>query len=262
MERRIFVILNTVSLAVAIVVFTITGFGDISVRAAEGLSRITLVTPAGFFYSIWWVLFLLLIAFVVFQWKILRKNWNLNILESVDVYFFLNNLALTGWMILWKNGYAGLSVLSIFLVLLFLVILIIRLKMEIWDAPLRILLFVWWPLAVFAGWMIIESIAGMASLLAGLEIGIFRDFPGTWALILILVTLGIFLFILFTRNLRESAFVGVWGLTGIAIRQGVDQTTIAVTVWASAAILLAAILWHGYKNRETAPHKKFQRGEF
>ena len=232
MEKRIFLILNTVTLAVAILVYTITGFGDINVRAGGEFAVSSYIIPAGFTYSMWWAIFLLLIAFVAFQWIILKRNWKWNILQSMNVYFFLENLALIGWMILLKNGYAGFSVIAMFLVLLFLVILVIRLRMEIWDAPLRILLFVWWPLAVFFGWMIIESITGMSAFLAGLDIGIFSDFQNVWALIIILFTTGIFLFILFTRNLRESALVGAWGLAGISVRQGANDTGIAVTAWA------------------------------
>lgn len=211
MEKRIFVILNTVTLAVAIVIFNITGFNGTSGMTIQQLSHHSLIKPADFIYSVWWIIFPLLVAFVGYQWLLLKKDVNRNILENVDVYFILSNLALTGWMILWQKGYAVYSVAAMFVVLLMLIILIIRLRMETWDAPLRILLFVWWPLAVFFGWMIVASITGTAAFLDDLDIGIFRDYQVFWAYGLILFALGIFIFIVFKRNLRESALIGVWG---------------------------------------------------
>lgn len=67
---------------------------------------------------------------------------------------------------------------------------------------------------------------------------------------------------LITRNLRESAAVGIWALVAIAIRQWGAHPEITVVALLASALLLSAIMYHGYQNRETSPFLKLKRGEF
>jgi len=85
--------------------------------------------------------------------------------------------------------------------------------------------------------------------------------PLTWALVMIVIATAIYLLLVFTRNMREAALVGVWALIAIAVRQGSAHPAIGTTAITAAALLMFVIAWHGYRNRSTAPLEKMKRGE-
>ncbi|SFB47575.1 hypothetical protein SAMN04489723_11263 [Algoriphagus aquimarinus] len=58
---------------------------------------------------------------------------------------------------------------------------------------------------------------------------------------------------IFTRNLREFACVGVWALIAISVRHWGSIPELQWTALLGAILLFIAISYHGYKNRATAP---------
>jgi len=62
--------------------------------------------------------------------------------------------------------------------------------------------------------------------------------------------------ITWTRNMREFALVGAWGLIAVAVANWNEHEAIVITGIATAAVLLVSSGIHGYKNRQTSPWKK------
>ena len=62
---------------------------------------------------------------------------------------------------------------------------------------------------------------------------------------------------IFKRNMREFALVGVWALVAIFVRHNGELNSIAYTALAGAIVLFLLAGYHGYKNRESNP---FVRG--
>ncbi|MEX2594038.1 MAG: SMP-30/gluconolactonase/LRE family protein [Anditalea sp.] len=122
----------------------------------------TLITPADYAFSIWGLIYLLLIGFLGFQWvKFMKRNTHES-LEKAGIWFSLANIFNGLWIVVWINGWLGFSVLIIFLLLFSLIQLVIRLKLEIWDAPKRIIVFVWWPISIYIGWIIIATVTNVS----------------------------------------------------------------------------------------------------
>lgn len=264
MPKIILLTLNTLTLAAVIIMNLQSGSGAINNKTVGEVSQKydTLFTPAGYAFSIWGLIYLGLIAFVGFQWYLLINKKNLEIIDKTGPYFILANLANILWLFLWLNEDIALSVIVMFILLTALIILIFRLDMEIWDAPVRIMVFVWWPLAFYLGWIIVAAVANTAAFLASIGWNGSPLTPQIWTIIMIIVSTMIYLLLTFTRNLRESAAVGIWALAAIAVRQSALNIEITITAAAASIILFAAISYHGYKNRETAPINKIKRGEF
>ena len=262
--KKLLVILNSITLIAVIIFNGLAASGKIYSATVGEISHKynTLFAPADYAFSIWSLIYIALIAFVGFQWYSVIKKTNLDLIDRTGVYLIIINLANMLWLILWLKELIGFSVIVMLLLLLTLIILSVKLDLEIWDAPVRIIMFVWWPLAFYLGWIIVAAVANISAFF--ISVG-WNGSPLTqqlWTEIMIVIAAAIYLFITFTRNLRESAVVGIWALVAIAVKQWNSNIEISYTALGAAAILLAAIIYHASKNIETAPILKLRRGEF
>lgn len=254
-------IANTLSLLVTLVINYSAGSGALSGKSVGEVSSKypTLVTPAGYAFSIWGFIYLLLIAFTVYQWLDWRKGRNEDSLNKAGIWFFLANMANALWVIVWVHEALGWSVLIIFLLLFSLVKLIVRLELEIWDAPLRIIAFVWWPVCIYAGWVILATITNVAVFLKSTgfpQAGLSSE---VWAIIALTPGLLIYLFLIRVRNMREAALAGVWGLVAIAVRHWDNHEVVVVFSLLAAAVLFAFVAYHGVQNKDTSPFMKWKK---
>lgn len=265
MSRKTLVIINTLSFGGVILVNILAGSGQIAGGTDVGdisARYDTLFAPAGYAFSIWGLIYLMLAGFVGFQWLALWRKKGMEIIDQTGMWFAVANLMNIGWLYLWLHEFIGLSAVVILILLFSLLMLTIRLRMSLWDAPVRILMFVWWPFSIYLGWIIVAAIANISAFLVSLGWYGAPLSPQLWTILLIALSAGVYLFLLITRNLRESAVVGVWALVAIAVRQWGVHPEISVTALLASALLLSAIMYHGYQNRETSPFLKLKRGEF
>lgn len=263
MKQKALLITNTLTLIFALVMNVLTGsdlfngttMADISARYE------TLFTPAGYAFSIWGIIYLLLILFLGYQWYAYIKYRQDEHLNRTGIWFALSNLANGLWVAAWLTDSIGLSVLLMLVLLLSLIILTFRLRLEIWDAPVRIIAFVWWPICIYMGWIIVATVANVSSFLVSIDWhgGMFSQ--EAWAIIMIVAAFIIYLLLIYFRNMREAALVGIWGLVAIAVKQWQVHPPVIITAIAAAVVLFVAVSVHGYKNRETSPLKKLKRGE-
>jgi len=255
---------NTFTLAIMLWVNALSGTGRIAGKNVGEISRQyeTLITPESYAFAIWGLIYALLVIFVLFQWIILIREKDLDIIQKTGIFFTLSNLANIAWLFLWLNEFLGYSVLAMLVLLTALIILVYRLDMEICDAPVRVITFVWWPVVIYLGWIIIATVTNIAAFLTSLGWDGSPFSPQLWTILMILIATGIYTFLTFTRNLRESALVGMWAFVAIALKQGSVHLDITFTAIAAAAILTVEVMYHGFRNRDTSPFHKIKRGEF
>ncbi len=262
-QAKGYLILNTITLLFALVMNYLSGTGVFGGRSVADVSAkySSLFTPAGYAFAIWGVIYLLLIAFVVYQWVAWIRHKDDRELKQTGIWFALANVANGLWIVAWLNLYIGWSVVLIFILLLSLIVLTVRLRLELWDAPVRIIAFVWWPICIYLGWIIVASVANVTVFLVSLgwEGGFLS--PAGWAIAMIGVATIIYLLLLHYRNMREAALVGVWALIAIAVRQWSQQPEIVGAALVASAFLLIIVASHASKNHETLPLKKIKRGE-
>jgi len=252
---------NTLSLIFALVLNGLAGSGAFNGKSVGDISAKydTLIAPAGYAFSIWGLIYLLLLLFVAYQWFDWFKNKNDTALKQTGLWLTIGNIVNGLWIVAWINEYMGISVFLIFLLLVSLIMLIYKLRLEIWDAPLRTIVFVWWPICIYLGWIVVASVANVAAYLVSLNWqGGFMS-PLTWTIIMITIATIIYLLLIFTRNMREAALVGIWAFIAIAVRQWSVYNEIVITAIAGAVILFIVISWHGYKNRATSPLEKLKK---
>jgi hypothetical protein len=265
MQNRnlLLVVLNTVTFALMLFVnyaSNVHVFADVTV-ADISHKYDTLFAPAGYAFIIWSVIFLLCLGFVIYQW-VLLKNDGQQYIQRTGLWFALSNITNAAWIYCWINEQLGWCVVLILILLLSLVILTIKLKLELNDEPVRTIFFIWWPIGIYLGWIMVATIACIASYLVftgWYSLGIAAD---TWTIIMIVIASLIYIFINQTRNLRESVSVGIWAFIAIAVRQFNVHNNITAAAIIASLILTILIVRHGYKNSYYSPFAKIKRGEW
>jgi hypothetical protein len=102
--------------------------------------------------------------------------------------------------------------------------------MESEDDRFPKMVFVSWPIVIYAGWVTVASIANVSSYLTKIEWDGFGITPVAWTIIMIGVAVLLNLFVMWKRHMRGFVLVGAWALVGIGIANtGLNQiiTTIA-----------------------------------
>lgn len=264
MKPRNLVILNTLTFILALYVNFLSSTGAISGESVSDISAKyqTLITPAGYAFAIWGFIYLMLIGFIGFQWYTVFKSKENVIVKDSGLWFAVSNIANTMWIIAWVNDWILMSVFFMIVLLISLSKLVIRNRLEIWDAPLHIMLFVWWPITFYFGWIILASVVNISALIISLNLGLQAGVTELLALVVLVVATIIYLTLLAKRNLREAALVGIWGFIAIAVKQMELNESVAYTSIILALILTLVTGRHAWRNRETTPIKKIGRKEF
>jgi benzodiazapine receptor len=198
----------------------------------------TLITPAGYVFAIWGVIYILLGIFVVYQ--ALPSQMGRDFQRKVGWLFILASAFNITWLFLWQNLILSLSVPIMFLLLASLIAIYLKLNIGKSTAPLREKLAVQAPFSVYLGWITIASIANVAAFLVSVGWDGFGIAAENWAILIIIVALVITLAVVVTRKDAAYALVIVWALTGIAVNQAAHPNIVTVAV--SSALLAALVL--------------------
>ncbi|SCY28684.1 hypothetical protein SAMN05192588_2056 [Nonlabens sp. Hel1_33_55] len=268
MYKRLISILN---LLIVIILIAWNGYantGNFNGKTVGDLSAEynNLFTPASYAFSIWGLIFLMLLVFAGYgvyaafaKAKSLQpRSYRTNFVVSTFPYFLLANIFCSVWVALWLQEMIGASVMCMVGILACLLMCIKQLDMELWDAPFPVIAFVWWPLCLYSGWISVAIIANVASFLNGMfEIPENQQILATICLIVIATVIN--LLMIWYRNMREYAAVAVWALVAIYVRHTGTMDDIAYLALGAAIVLFLNTMVHGYQNRATNPMLKFKQ---
>ncbi len=221
----------------------------------------TLFAPADYAFIIWGVIFLLCAGFVIYQWTLIKNDPD-RYIQRTGFWFIISNIANAAWVYCWTHAWLGFCVIIILILLLSLIALTIRLGIAIEDEPVRTILFVWWPIAIYLGWIMVATIASIASWLVSIHWNGFGIAPDVWTIIMIVLASVLYIFLNQKRNLRETVTAGIWAFIAIAVRQFGVHDDVALAAMIASVILTILIAMHFYKNRYYVPFIKIKRGEW
>lgn len=257
--KKFYQIANAVALISTVIINYLSNTGVLNGKSIGNVSNNipSLFTPAGYAFSIWGFIYLLLFGFIIYQGRSLfNKSAEDDFVEKIGPWFIISCIANSGWVFLWLFEYTGISCVFIFLLLFSLLKIIMNNRMEIWDAPAKVILLLWWPFVFYAGWVTVASIANVAAFLVKINWDGFGISPEVWTIIMIIIATIINVIVVYKRNLREFATVGIWALIAIAVRNFESHKIIAYVAMIAAAILFVIIMIQGYQNRKTNPFMK------
>jgi translocator protein len=206
----------------------------------------TLITPAGYVFVIWGVIYILLGVFVVYQALPSEKGKEYQ--NKISWLFILSSLLNVTWLCLWQNEILSVSLVVMFLLLVSLIAIYLRLNIGKSTVSLREELAVHLPFSVYLGWITIASIANVAAFLVSIGWDGFGISLETWAILIIIVTLLITLTVVTMRKDIAYALVIVWALMGIAANQS-GNPNVVTTTEASVVIAVVALIAVVIRNR-------------
>lgn len=233
---------NIVFFALTVVVNGLAGGTTLiggQLTAAVSDANPTLITPAGYVFSIWGIIYILLGVFVVYQ--ALPSQQGKEYQRKIGWLFVLSSLINIGWLFLWQFEYLSLSVVLMFLLLATLISIYVRLGIGKTMVSLRERLAVQLPFSVYLGWITVASIANVATTLVSVGWDGFGISPETWAILVVAVALIITMLVLVTRRDVAYSLVIIWALVGIGVKQSGNQT-IVLLMEISAAIVAVALV--------------------
>lgn len=237
---------------IATLVFnTLATTGAIGGRTTAAISNAfpVVFTPANYVFSIWSVIYLGLLAFVVYQ--VLPAGQRNARLSLVRPLFVLSCVFNSTWIIAWQNEYFALSMLLMLGLLATLVAIYNRLKIGLKPASGSDFWLVNGPFSVYLGWISVATIANACVVLysAGWTGG---GIP--WSVVLIAVATVLGLAFLNQRADVSYALVLVWALVGIAVRNwGIP--VVAYSALLGAAILVLVIGLRGRRTQLAVPSR-------
>jgi hypothetical protein len=203
--------------------------------------------PAGFTFSIWLVIYILVIGFCIFQISGSRIRENKEAVERIGSLFALTNILNASWILAWHYRMVSLSLLIMLLLLLTLVAIHLRLPIPDTSRPMQNRIWIQGTFSVYLGWIMTATIANTTAWFVD------KGWKGsplseeTWAIIMILAA-GLLSFLMLSRRKnRIVPLVTVWSAGGIIARQygangfnGVALTGSIVCIVLLLAVILSA----------------------
>lgn len=252
--KRIFAICNGIALIVTIVINYVSNTGLLNGNTMKTVSDkyFNYFTPAGYAFSIWGLIYLGLLGFVFSSGiSVLKKDEDNPMLLKIGWWFVFSCFANCLWVVAWLYDYTGESVLIMALIFISLLKIIINTRMELDVHPFKSYLFVFWPFALYFGWISVAFIANVAAFLTKINWNGWGISAVNWTIIMICVAGLINILMIRMRNLREFGLVGIWAILAIAVsnnREG-GSLSIVYTCYAVAIILFVFIIISFLKGR-------------
>ncbi len=232
---------NILTFVLTVLVNGLANTGALNGKTTGEISDLypTLITPAGYVFSIWGVIYTLLLVFVVFQ--ALPRQREKPFLQEISFLFVLSGLLNVLWLFLWHYDQIALSVPLMFALLATLIAIYLRLQIGRSTLPLKEKLCVHLPFSVYLGWITVATIANVATALTAINWDGFGISNETWAVLVIIVALAITLTVIITRRDVAYSLVLIWALVGIIVKQTENQSVV-ITAAASAIIIAVALV--------------------
>lgn len=202
-------------------------------------ANFTLITPAGYTFSIWGIIYVLLGIFVVYQALPSQKHKEYH--EKIGWLFVISSILNITWLYLWQYEQLIFSVFLMFMLLATLIAIYIRLNIGKSKDELIEKITVHLPFSTYLGWITIASIANVATTLVSINWDGFGINPETWALLIIIVALFLSLIVIVTRKDVAYGLVIVWAFVGIAGAQTANPNIVKLTQISAIIVLLALI---------------------
>lgn len=201
--------------------------------------------PAGYVFSIWGLIYLTLICFVIYQ--ALPRQITLAALVRIRPLFVLSCLANGTWIFFWHYGLTKSSVLIMLVLLLSLTAIYLKIKSAHDLRPTQR-----WaikaPFSLYLGWITVATIVNITVALYSTGWDGSGIAPEVWSVIMLCVATALTLaFVIRNRDIIYGLVV-IWAFAGIAFKFQDVNIIFKAAIAVSVAHLLT-IIWVFFKNR-------------
>ena len=203
--------------------------------------------PAGFTFSIWGVIYLLLFSYTIgytyFTFKRRQYPKAFALIEHINFYFLLTCLFNMSWIVAWHYLQIELSVVIMLLFLITLIQLFLK-SSTIANALTSTQKFILQtPFIVYLGWISVATIANSTALLVAYKWNAFSISPIYWSAAMILIAIVLAMLMLKKFKAVPFALVVAWALWGIYHAQGPAAPILANLTAGGIGVLITLVLF-------------------
>lgn len=177
-----------------------------------------LFAPAGFTFSIWILIYILLGIYTFYQLGIVNKGDSVSdrLLDRVGIVFSISSIANTIWIFAWHFRLIFLSMVLMVVILISLIIIVNDIRKE--NLTLREKFFVKLPFSVYFGWITVATIANATTLLVSWDWNGFGAPDSVWMFIIVLVGAAIGVLTILRNRDIPYGLVIIWAYLGILVK--------------------------------------------
>lgn len=199
----------------------------------------TLLTPAGYAFSIWSLIYLLLAGFIVYPFR--QDTGSRDSVRSIGIWFVLSCICNMGWLFLWHYLYIELSLAVMVLMLITLIVIYRKTRSIISPTPGEQWL-VKLPFSLYLGWISVATIVNASVVMEKNHWVGFGLSDSTRAVIMLCV--GTLLAVIVSFPYRDSIYplVFAWAFIAIALEHK-DTGNVFITGLVAAGLLLLYSIW-------------------
>lgn len=200
-----------------------------------------LITPATYVFSIWGLIYLGLIAFIIYQAiPAFREN---PLVKAVGVLFAVSSLFNILWLFAWHYQKIGWSMIVMLLLLATLIAIYLRIGAVTAEKTIYDRIIVKYPFSLYLGWITAATIVNFNAWL--FSIGWLGTGTGAviFTILMIIIAVLIALAVFYQRQDYIYAAVFVWALIGIGVRHTAGPVVLTVFAWLAAAAVLFFLGW-------------------
>ncbi|MDH6370946.1 benzodiazapine receptor [Paenibacillus sp. PastF-3] len=199
----------------------------------------TYLTPAGYAFSIWSLIYLLLAGFIIYQFR--SYTASRDSVRAIKFWFVLSCIFNMSWLFLWQYLYIELSLVAMVLMLITLIVIYRKTRLianptpgENWLVKL--------PFSIYLGWISVATIVNVSVVLEKNHWEGWGLSGSTWAVIMLCV--GTLLAVVVSYPYRDSIYplVFVWAFIAIALEQK-EASNVYLTGLIMAGLLLLYSIW-------------------
>ncbi len=227
---------------ITVVVNTLSARGMINGMSQKAVSQSfpTTITPAGYAFSIWGVIYLLIFASMIMLFIKSEKEYESSIIKNTLVLFCISCIFNVAWTFAFSYKLIWLS--AIFIVALLVTVILILQKMQKLHPNRKGLFDV--ALAVYAGWLFVATLVNIAAFFVSIKFNLFESNKILYAVIVALAVLG---GLLLNKTFRNPFFhlAIAWAFIAIMVAINFAQNFLPlfiVLVIGTAVLLFMATL--------------------
>ena len=245
-DVRVFQLGNTLSFVAVVVVNSLANILPLNNVSTGELSDSypNYFVPAGYVFSIWLVIYLLLLGFTVRQLR--RGGDDAETLRKIGWLFVVSNVFNFVWIFLWHWRLVALSLLAMFGLLASLIMIYLRLDIGRAQVSREERIYYHLPFSVYLGWITVAPIANIVAFLVSSGWESYGTTAAYWTVLVIAVAVALTLVNMWTRGDAAYSLVIVWALSGIVYKQ-MAEPLIPYAAGLGAAVIIGGIVFNYVK---------------
>lgn len=256
-KRLTFAILNLVGYVVTLIINYLAVLLPLNGKTPPQLSAQypNLFVPAPLTFSIWGIIYLLLGIFLVYSFVYTFRNRNMtddSFLDKIGYWFLISCLANMAWIVAWHYEIVPLAMLLMLVILGSLIAIYQQKSIGISGASNTEKYLAHLPFSIYLGWITVATIANVTAMLVHFGVGGLGLGEPIWAVIVILVAIGITITMIFNRRDIFYGLVVAWALYGIYLERSAASDIVQSVIFASLigmGLILVACLAQIFRRR-------------